>query len=61
MIIHIDGSRKREKEYIGLEETIQDLGDSLHCLDSTWIVTTTFNARPIRDRLKYYLSPGVVF
>lgn len=37
--------------YDELYETIEGLGDCIHPLDSTWLVSTSLSAEDIRDRL----------
>ncbi len=40
------------QDYDELYETIEDLGDWIHPLDSTWLVSTSLSAEEIRDKLE---------
>jgi hypothetical protein len=46
-----------DKDYTSLEGAIQNLGHSLHCLDSTWVLKSHFNATEICIFLEPYLEP----
>ena len=48
---------KPEENYPDFYNAIRRLGNSLHCLESTWIVRTSKNIIQIRNDLDHYIDP----
>lgn len=44
------------KNYSPLYDAIKNIGTWWHCLDSTWLVSTTMAATQVRDKLKPFLD-----
>ena len=44
------------QDYSDLHEAIRNLGSWWHCLDSTWIVNSTSDAKQLRDSLLPYVD-----
>lgn len=51
--------REPGQNYEGLRKATQDLGDSWHCLGSTWLVDTSLSANGVWDRLAPYVDKTV--
>lgn len=56
MLIGYDLVRKDGMDYTKLEDAIKALGNWWHCLDSTWLVTTTLTEVQVRDYLQTHIG-----
>jgi hypothetical protein len=54
-VVGYDIHPTKGETYEELITAIKDLGDWWHCLDSTWLVSTTRTAVQMRDALKPHL------
>jgi len=50
--------RQPGRNYNDLHEAIKQLGSWWHCLESIWLVNTTYTCPQIRDHLKRFIDPN---
>ncbi len=44
------------QQYATLYEGIKSLGTHWHCLDSTWLLKTSYSTEQVRDHLKKFID-----